>query len=73
MEHFLEQDDEIQFFTTNDEVTLEYDDNVILAYVSDIMDFVEQVEGIGEFVRNTTIVNIIDNDSKNYGLDYNVR
>ena len=65
LEHFLEEDDEIQFFARNDEVTLEYDDNVILAFVSDFDGFVTQVEDVGEFVRNTTIVHIIDNDGKN--------
>ena len=55
----------IQFFASNDEVTLEYDDTVILRYLPGIDNFVQQVADSGEFIRDTTTVNIIDNDRKN--------
>ena len=59
----------IQFFTTNDEITLEYNDTVTLEYVPDIPDFVQQVEFRGEFIRNTTTVYIIDNDRKPHTIN----
>ena len=55
---------EIRLFTANDEVTLEYDDRVRLDFNPTFADLTTGLESLGEYVRNTAIVNIIDNDSK---------
>ena len=55
---------EIRLFTANDEVTLEYEDRVLLEFDPIPADLITGVESVGEYVRNTAIVNIIDNDSK---------
>ena len=48
-----------------DVIALEYDDSFILKYTHDIgAGFVELVEAQGEFIRDTAIVKIIDNDGK---------
>ena len=51
---------EIQLFTVNDEVTLDYNDRILLRFNPSG----NQVENDYEFVRDTAIVNIIDKDSK---------
>ena len=55
---------DIRLFATNDEVTLEYDDTVILRFMPQMLDLFEGVESLGEYVRHTSTVNIIDNDCK---------
>ena len=55
---------EIRVFTANDEVTLEYDDRILLTYTPSAAGLIPGVEAEGEYVRNTAIVGIIDNDSK---------
>ena len=55
---------EIRLFTANDEVTLEYDDRVRLDFDPSAADLITGLESLGEYVRNTAIVNIIDNDCK---------
>ena len=55
---------EIRLFTANDEVTLEYDDRVQLNFDPNPADLITGLEALGEYVRNTAIVNIIDNDCK---------
>ena len=54
----------IRLFTTDDEITLEYDDTVILRFTPESAELIPVAEGGGEFIRDTAIVNIIDNDSK---------
>ena len=54
----------IRLFTTDDEVTLEYDDTVILRFNPHNPLLISDYENTGEFIRDTAIVNIIDNDSK---------
>ena len=54
----------IRLFTANDEVTLEYEDRVRLNFNSTAADLITALEAMGEYVRNTAIVNIIDNDCK---------
>ena len=51
---------EIRLFTRNDQITLEYDDRVQLVFTPND----PGVEGVGEYIRDTAIVNIIDNDSR---------
>ena len=55
---------EIRLFTSNDQITLEYDDRVRLVFTPDNPDLISGVEDVGEYIRDTAIVNIIDNDSK---------
>ena len=55
---------EIRLFTANDEVTLEYDDRVRLDFIPTAAGLITGLESMGEYVRNTAIVNIIDNDCK---------
>ena len=57
---------EIRLYTANDEVTLEYDDRVQLEIDPIPADLITGLESLGEYVRNTAIVNIIDNDCKDY-------
>lgn len=64
LQHVLVPGEPIRFFTTNNEVTLEYNDTVILRYLSEVNNFVQGVESMGEFIRDTTTINIIDNDGK---------
>ena len=55
---------EIRLFTSNDEITLEYDDSVILTFTPDNPAFITGLEAQGEYVRDTVTVQIIDSDSK---------
>ena len=55
---------EIRLFTSNDETTLEYDDSVILTFTPDNPLFIDGLEAQVEYVRDSVIVHIIDNDSK---------
>ena len=55
---------EIRLFTANEEVTLEYEDRVRLDFNPTAANLITALESFGEYVRNTAIVNIIDNDCK---------
>ena len=55
---------EIRLFIANDEVTLEYEDRVLLNFHPTAADLIPGLEAVGEYVRNTAIVNIIDNNCK---------
>ena len=55
---------DIRLFTANDMITLEYDDRVLLRFTPDNPVLVPGVEGIGEYIRDTATVHIIDNDCK---------
>ena len=57
---------EIRLFTAKDEITLEYDDRILLMYTPSAAGLIPGVEGEGEYIRDTAIVRIIDNDSKNH-------
>ena len=59
---------EIRLFTANDEVTLEYEDRVRLNFDPTAADLIPGLESMGEYVRNTAIVNIIDNDCKFHNM-----
>ena len=48
----------------SDEVTLEYEDRVNLGFIPDNASLIRELEDIGEFIRGSAIVNIIDNDCK---------
>ena len=55
---------DIRLFTTNDQTTLEYNDYVTLTFTPAIPAVITGLEGVGEYVRTSAIVNIIDNDRK---------
>ena len=55
---------EIRLFATNDEVTLEYDDRVLLRFTPDQPVLIPSPEGMGEYIRDTATVHIIDSDCK---------
>ena len=61
---------EIRLFTINDEITLEYDDSVILSFTPDNLALITGLEAEEEYVRDTATVFIIDNDSKCYFTVY---
>lgn len=59
---------DIHLSITNDVITLEYNDSVILTF-SAFDSMIEALEAAGEFLRDTATVNIIDEDCKR--LSYN--
>ena len=56
----------IQLFSRNDDITLEYDDTVILRFIVNpgLAGLIQQLEAVGEYIRDTATVNIIDSDRK---------
>ena len=54
----------IELRTRNDDITLEYDDTVILVFTPDEDDLIEFYESEGEYIRDSVVVQIIDNDRK---------
>ena len=60
------QDIAIQLFSRNDDITLEYNDTVILRFTANpgLAPLISQLEMAGEYIRDTAIVDIIDNDRK---------
>ena len=49
----------------NDQITLEYDDKVLLRFTSSSSsNFITNLENAGEYIRDTATVNIIDTDCK---------
>ena len=55
---------EFRLFTASDEITLEYDDRVLLRFTPDNPGLIPGLEGMGENIRDTATVHIIDNDCK---------
>ena len=56
--------EEIRLFTSIDQITLEYDDIIKFVFTPDNPALIPGVEGVGEYIRDTAIVNIIDNDGR---------
>ena len=48
--------------TRNDDITLEYDDSVLLLFTPDEDDLIEFYEEEGEYIRDNVTVHITDND-----------
>ena len=61
---------EIQFFTQEDEIALEYEDRVLLIFTPYISNLESVVEGYGEYIRDTATINIIDDDRKLFDITY---
>ena len=59
-------DIDIQLFSRNDDIALEYADTVILRFIFNpgLTGLIQQLEAAGEYIRKTAIVDIIDNDRK---------
>ena len=55
---------EVHLLTYDDDITLEYDDSVILTFTPNDPDLIPSLEAAGEYIRNTATVKIRDNDSK---------
>ena len=53
---------QVRIFTTNDDITLEYDDSIILVFIPDDPALIPGLEAAGEYIRDTATVNIIDDD-----------
>ena len=60
----FENSAEICLFTSNDVLTLEYNDTVLLRFAPDNPLLIAGIENAGEYIRDTATVYIIDNDSK---------
>ena len=56
----------IQLFSRNDDITLEYNDTVILRFIvnSGLASLIQQLRTAGEYIRDTATVDIADNDRK---------
>ena len=54
----------IRLITHQDIITLEYDDSIILVFTPNHPALIPALEDLGEFIRDTATVNIIDDDSK---------
>ena len=54
----------IELCTRNDDITLEYDDSVLLVFTPEISTLTDVYDSEGEFIRDNAIVHIIDNDRK---------
>jgi hypothetical protein len=52
----------VRLFTSNDEITLEYDDRVLLRFTRGNSVLFPAIEGLREFIRDRATVCIIDND-----------
>ena len=55
---------DIRLFTVNDEITLEYGDRVLLRFTPARANIIPGLASYFEYIRDTAIVNIIDNDRK---------
>ena len=56
--------EEIRLFAANDEITLEYDDRVLLQFTPDNPGLIPGLEAMGEYIRSSATVYIIDSDCK---------
>ena len=55
---------DIRLFTSNDDISLEYDDRVRLVFTPDNSALITAVESLGQYIRTNAIVRIIDIDGK---------
>ena len=55
---------DIRLFTSNDDISLEYDDRVRLVFTPDNTALITGVESFGQYIRTTATVIIIDNDGE---------
>lgn len=62
---------DIRLYISNDAITLEYNDTVVLRFTPDSSALIHGVESAGEYIRDTAIVYIIDENRKSC-VHYNV-
>ena len=55
---------DIKLITIDDDIALEYDDTVTLQFNPQDPQKILQLKAAGEFIRDTAVLNIIDNDRK---------
>ena len=55
---------EVHLDTRQDSIALEYDDSIIFIFTPDDSGLIPRLEAVGEYIRDTATVNIIDDDSK---------
>ena len=55
---------DIYLFTVNDEATLEYEDRVLLRFTPAQANLIPELANHFEYIRDTAVVNIIDDDRK---------
>ena len=55
---------DIHLFTLSDQLTLEYDDRVLLRFTPDHANLISDLESNYEYIRDAATVNIIDSNSK---------
>ena len=55
---------DVLVFPVNDEITLEYDDRVLLRFTPAMTNLFSDLANQFEYIRDTAVVNIIDNDRK---------
>lgn len=56
----------VNLLTADDDITLEYDDRVKLTFTPSSADLLSDVDSLGEYIRDTATVNIVDYDSKHF-------
>ena len=61
---YSSDNEEIRLFTSNDQITLEYDDRIKFVFTPNDPALIPVLDSYGEYIRDTAIVNIIDNDSR---------
>ena len=54
----------IELSTRNDNITLEYNDTVLLLFTPEESDLIELYESNGEYIRESLNVHIVDDDRK---------
>ena len=54
----------IELCTRNDNITLEYNDTVLLLFTPEESDLIMLYESYGEYIRESMNVHIVDNDRK---------
>ena len=61
-------DGEISIITIDDFITLEYEDRIQVTFTPSNAGLIPGLESFGEYLRETSSVDITDNDSKLLGL-----
>ena len=60
----VEGREDIRLSTVNDRISLEYNDRILLRFIPFSFILIPDIENVGEYIRDTATVNIIDDDCK---------
>ena len=60
----------ISFVAVDDDTVVELNESVVLQFVHVFIPYISFLESQGEFLRDTTTVDIIDNDCKYYNIKF---